>query len=92
MKKLAVLASLSTAFVLSGCDQILDATPEHCKADYIKSIADKEGLDKAQELTNKCLEQGFSKAQDAVANAGKAFEDAGKTLKEGLFGKSEGKE
>lgn len=90
MTKFALLAALSAAaaaLALSGCSRSLEATPEHCSADYIKSVADKEGLDKAKELTSNCLEKGYNDAKDAVSRVGKAFEDAGATLKEGLFGK-----
>lgn len=85
MKKTALLlAVLSGALLAAGCSDKLSATPEHCKPSYIKEIADAEGLDKAKQLTNECLEKGFDSAMSSINEAGAA-------LKESLFGKSEKK-
>ena len=64
---------------LSGCSARFSPSDDHCKASYIKEVADKEGLDKAKALTNDCLAKGYDNARGALEKGADA-------LREKLFG------
>lgn len=69
----------AAATMLAGCSDKFSPSDDHCKASYIKEVADKEGLDKAKALTNDCLAKGYDNARGALEKGADA-------LREKLFG------
>ncbi len=71
----AALLCGACATMLMGCSDKFSPSDEHCKASYIKEVADKEGLDKAKALTNDCLAKGYDNARGAIEKGADALRD-----------------
>ncbi|HIU85270.1 MAG TPA: hypothetical protein IAC66_07920 [Candidatus Aphodousia gallistercoris] len=83
MKIIPGLFAAALALTLAGCNNDFDITDSTCSLSHINEVAQKQGLEKAQALTEACVKGGYKdlaeqwkKTQDAAVESYESAKDA----------------
>lgn len=82
MYKLTLFTIMCTIVPLTACSSDLSPTEENCRIGYINEVAQKQGLEKASNLSEACIKKGYDSSVDWLKDRKDQATDFVRTVKD----------